>query len=243
MTPARPVSARMLRMLVLTNVGLLATVFVLALSAFSPPQARVLSVERLNVVDSAGRPLLILANGRQLPGAMFRGKEYPQSFVDRGRTAGMLFYNEVGDEVGGLVYQGIPRDSGYSALGHFSFDQWQQSQVLALTYSDDGKSRMAGLRVWDRPAAPLEEQFLAAEQFMAAKGSARDSLRDVMNRARTRLAGTQRIFVGSQNQSASIELRDPAGRVRARLVVDSAGVARLQFLDQQGRVTTQYPAP
>lgn len=69
----------------------------------------VLSVERLNIVDSLGRPVLVLANGPRLPGAVFHGKEYPQAFVDRGRAAGMIFYNSVGDEVGGLIYDGAVR--------------------------------------------------------------------------------------------------------------------------------------
>jgi hypothetical protein len=240
-----PVAAqrRTIRTLIAMNATLLAAVFVMLLSGFgrrtrSDP---VLSVERLNIVDSTGRPVLVLANGPRLPGAAFHGKEYPQSFVDRGRAAGMIFYNAVGDEVGGLIYDGAPRDSGYSATEHLSFDQWQQTQVVALTYSDDGKARMAGLRIWDRPATPLEQQFAAAERFTAATGSRRDSLRAEMNAARNRVAGTQRVFVGSENRNASVELRDTSGHVRARLAVDSAGTAQLQFLDEQGRVTAKYP--
>jgi hypothetical protein len=234
---------RTIRALIAINLTLLSALAIVVLSG-SVPRSRsdaVLSVERLNIVDSLGHPVLVLANGPRLPGAVFHGKGYPQSFVDRGRAAGMLFYNSAGDEVGGLIYDGAPRDSGYSALGHLSFDQWQQTQVLALTYSDDGKSRMAGFRVWDRPNVPLEQQFAAAERMLAATGSARDSARTEMNAARQRVAGTQRVFIGSQDRTAAVELRDPSGRVRARLAVDSMGAARLQFLDEQGRVTATYP--
>ena len=76
----------------------------------------------------------------------------------RPHVSGMIFYNEEGDEVGGLIYNGIPRDyngiprdSGYSAVGHLSFDQWKQNQVVALQYIDNGRTRRSGLRVWDRP--------------------------------------------------------------------------------------------
>lgn len=236
---------RTMRLMVGLNLSLLGSTAFLLVTGFRTPQAAapVLSVERLNIVDAAGRPVLVLANGPRLPGAVFHGKEYPQSFVDRGRAAGMLFYNAAGDEVGGLIYDGAPRDSGYTALGHLSFDQWQQSQVVALTYADDGRARLAGLRVWDRPDRALEEQFEAAARFLAAPAGARDSLRREMAAARARVAGTQRIFVGSQNRTASVELRDPSGRVRVTLAVDSAGVARLEFLDADGRVVARYPAP
>jgi hypothetical protein len=238
------VSPRAVRALIATNIGLLGLLAVSILSGFAPRRMAepVLSVERLNIVDSTGRPLLVLANGQRLPGAMFHGKEYPQSFVGRGKSAGMIFYNAAGDEVGGLIYDGAQRDSGYSALEHLSFDQWQQNQVLALTYSDDGKSRMAGFRVWDRPNVPLEQQFAAAERYLAAGGAARDSLNKERLAARDRVAGTQRIFVGSENRNASVELRDPSGHVRARLVVDSLGTAGLEFLDATGKVTAAYPA-
>ncbi len=109
MTPnARVGSPRAIRLLVASNIALLAVFAFGALSGFSarPERDRVLSVERLNIVDSAGHPLLVLANGALLPGAMFHGKEYPQSYVGRGRSAGMIFYNAAGDEVGGLIYEG-----------------------------------------------------------------------------------------------------------------------------------------
>jgi hypothetical protein len=96
--------------------------------------AAVLSVERLNIVDAAGHSVLVLSNGSRLPGATFGRKEYPQSFVGRGRSAGMVFFNEAGDEVGGLIYEGAPKGSGYSAFGHLSFDQWKQNQVVAVQY-------------------------------------------------------------------------------------------------------------
>ncbi len=116
-----------------------------------------------------------------------------------------------------------------------------KNQVLALTYADDGGERTAGFRVWDRPRVPLEQQFAAAERLSAASGAERDSLRREANAARERVAGTQRIFVGSSARTASVELRDPNGRVRARLAVDSTGRAFLQFLDEQGHVSAAYP--
>jgi hypothetical protein len=231
------------RVLIGANILLLSAVGVLLVSGFTgrAPE-RVLSLERLNIVDSAGKPVLVLANGKLLPGGVFSGKEYPQSFSGRGRIGGMLFYNPEGDEVGGLVYDGAKTDSGYSAVGHLSFDQWKQNQVVAMTYSDNGKSRMAGIRVWDRPSdAPLAEQFEAAAHQLAATGAVKDSLAKVTAAARARVAGIQRVFVGSVNRTASIELRDTTGAVRAKMYVDSSGVSRLQFLDSKGKVVASYP--
>lgn len=231
------------RWLLVANVTMLLAVAALLLSGFARQQPAVLTLERLNIVDSAGNLALVLSNGRRLPGAMFHGKEYPQSFVGRGKSAGMIFVNEVGDEVGGLIYEGAPRDSTYRAFGHLSFDQWQQNQVVAVQYQDNGTSRSAGVRVWDRPVdAPLERQFSLAERMLATPaGPLRDSLDRERRLARAEVQGTARLFLGSEDRVAKLELRDPQGRVRVRLYVDSLGSAHLAFLDAQGRTSATYP--
>ncbi len=88
------------------NAAMFAGLVIMAVTGFSRQEPRVLTVERLNIVDSTGHLSLVLSNGARLPGGTFAGKEYPQSFVGRGKSAGMIFYNEGGDEVGGLIYEG-----------------------------------------------------------------------------------------------------------------------------------------
>lgn len=225
------------------NVIMFVVFVAMTLSGFTRQVPSVLTVERLNIVDSTGRLALVLSNGARLPGAMFAGKEYPQSFVGRGSSAGMLFFNELGDEVGGLIYEGARRDSSYHAFGHFSFDQWEQNQVVAMQYQDNGASRSAGVRVWDRPTdMPLERQFALAEQMRGMpQGPARDSVNQERRRVRALVEGTERVFVGSEDRVAQVELRDQRGRVRLRMVVDSSGMGRLIFLDSLGRQTAAYP--
>jgi hypothetical protein len=228
----------------LANILMFMAMLVLTLSGFGRRQPPVLTVERINIVDSTGALALVLSNGARLPGAMFEGREYPQSFVGRGRSAGMIFFNEAGDEVGGLIYEGAARDSGYRAFGHLSFDQWKQNQVVALQYQDNGRSRSAGLRVWDRPTNDLERQFALAQRMLQTPaGPLRDSLDAERRRARTEVEGKQRLFLGSDDRVAALELKDGMGRTRVKLSVDSAGTARLEFLDADGKTAAVYPDP
>ncbi|MEZ5312502.1 MAG: hypothetical protein R2862_02060, partial [Thermoanaerobaculia bacterium] len=184
-----------------------------------------LDVERLNVVGAEGRPVLILSNRPRLPGPIFGGREYPKELAEgRSLLSGMIFLNEEGDEVGGLLYNGFKKGEGesdYGALEHLSFDQWKQNQVLALQYNDHGTSRRAGLTIWDRPTdRPLEEEFARREKMLAASGEALAALEREQAEARAAGAhGAQRLFVGSRDRVAQIELNDAAGRVRARLYV------------------------
>ena len=237
-------SQRLATTMFATNVVMFTVLLTLTLGGFARQQrATTLTVERLNIVDSTGRLALVLSNGARLPGGTFAGKEYPQSFTGRGKSAGMIFFNEAGDEVGGLIYEGARRDSTYRAFEHFSFDQWQQNQVVALQYQDNGSSRSAGMQVWDRPTdAPLARQFALAEQMQALPpGPVRDSVNAERLRVRARVEGTPRMFVGSENRVAKVELRDAVGRVRLRLLVDSTGTGRLVFLDSAGKTTATYP--
>jgi hypothetical protein len=51
------------------------------------------------------------------------------------------------------------------------------------------------------------------------------------------LGGAQRVFVGKQSdKTATVVLADAQSRPRLRLVVDSAGGARIEFLDDAGKV-------
>ena len=229
------------------NVVMFVALAVLLVTGFRPQQPAVLTVERLNIVDSTGRLALVLSNGAQLPGITVAGKEYVKP---RGRagSAGMIFYNQAGDEVGGLVYRGGPngpRDTS-AAFGHLSFDQWKQNQVVALQYLDNGTNRSAGLRVWDRPTGtPAEAEALAIlgqQVGVTQPGPVRDSLRREYIRRDVAASGQLRAFLGSANGVAALELRDTNGKVRIRLSVDTAGTARLAFLDTLGRVSAVYPS-
>lgn len=207
-------------------------------------QVTQLDAERINVVGLDGAPVMALSNRRWIPGPTFEGKEYPRAFGDgRDRLSGIIFFNEQGDEVGGLVFNGFPNDSGHWAGGHLSFDQWKQNQVVAVQYLDNSRSRRAGLRVWDRPNTRFGDFLdLGLARMETNDPALRDSLRDEMRQARERGdLGVERLFVGSQDEVAQIQLRDTEGKIRLRLLVDSADDARLEFLDAQGTVTARFP--
>jgi len=127
--------------------------------------------------------------------------------------AGLLFFNDRGDEVGDLATS-EPDGGRLSAL---SFDYPNFDAVGLITrVAGDGKDATAGLVVNSR--APAE---------MSAASAAR--------------VVQQRIAVQNHNESAEVVLSDPAGRARLRLSVDPQGTPRMEMLDDAGEVT--YHAP
>ena len=151
-------------------------------------------------------------------------------------SAGLIFVDAQGNEVGGLAYSAAVRPDGtYSAGSSFTFDQHNQDQVIGFQYDDSGSRRAYGLSVWDRPT-----KVTIAEMLDAAKGApdreARHKQFAELLKARGDVSGSRRIFLGSENRTAALRLADAAGRERVRISVDDSSAARMEFLDESGKV-------
>ena len=218
---------------------------VLLIAAFSPAgqQVDVLRARRVEIVNEDGKYALVLAGRGRLPGPTFEGREYPQELSGgRVQGSGMIFFNERGDEVGGLTYRGQVEGDSYRASAGITFDQFRHDQVVSVQYQDDGTSRRAGLAVWDRSTELSIARLLEVlDARTRATGAARDSIERVIEGLRRIGGSADRVFLGSANRTATLILRDTGVRARVRLYVDTADVARLEFLDSAGAVVHAFP--
>ena len=142
--------SRMLRELQFLKAYAIASSLILAVllvSAFRSSQTQkftVLDVERINIVEPSGRLAMVMANAERLPGPILEGQELPRELSSgRQGSAGMLFFNARGDEVGGLTFRGQESNGTYTAGSIMAFDQFKQDQVVTVQYSDRGTSRSA----------------------------------------------------------------------------------------------------
>ncbi|OCX54522.1 hypothetical protein BEL04_09815 [Mucilaginibacter sp. PPCGB 2223] len=240
------------KMLIVSNMIMLSFLTYVLVNGFSKDNKAArfteIDAERINIIGENGRPVLVLTNKQRIPGPSASGRSYSPDIIDgRKYFAGLLFFSETGDEVGGLIYSGIKKDSiAYSQVVHLSFDQWKQNQVIALDYNDNGKNRYSGLRVWDRPVnIPLSIQLNQLEAMVANKNNSRkvDSIRKLLIDAQDRGEnGIERMFIGSKDEVAQIQLKDKKGIVKARLYVDNTtNAARLEFYNENGEVINSFP--
>lgn len=214
----------------------------LALSAFTQatPTQRIdeLTVQRLNVVDANGTLRFVLSNkDRMHPGVM------DGVTINRPRpVAGMLFFNDEGDEVGGLTYTGSD-DHGRRATAGLMFDQLKQDQTIGISYSENNGQRTAGLQVWDRSDQPLSDLIRALNEANALpEGPQRDA---AVKAARAKAPpGPRRLFAGrNPDKAATVSLADGQGRPRLVLRVTEEGASSIEFLDADGNITHRVPAP
>lgn len=237
---------RAIRFLVASNVTLLGALAVLMLTGFRDGRIRFteIDVERINVLGKDGKPVLVIARAGMLPGPRADGKEYDAGIVDgRDLMSGMIFFNDGGDEVGGLTWAGMQKNPGHSQVVHLSMDQWKQNQTIALQNVDNGGKHRAGLQINDQPTdVPMSRIADRMAAMQGATGARLDSLQKVhMALMRGGEGATPRAFLGSRDREALVELRDTAGRIRARLRVGTDDQPRLEFLDAAGKVTAVYP--
>lgn len=202
-----------------------------------------LTANRINIVEPNGLPRLVLSNVEKSPANLNHGKPFG---IPGGNRGGLIFYDDEATECGGLVFSGRKDSSGkYFASGHFSFDQYNQNQVLYLQYLDDNGDRKTGLYVDDWHNSPPYPEFRRTykETEKLPNGPERDAkLKELLEPANSEPAFAHRVFIGKDaDKSAVINLADKKGKTRIQLIVDSMGEAKINFLDPTGKVVYSLP--
>ena len=193
-----------------------------------------LSIERLNVTEPDGTLRLVLCNTQHSPGHFMDGERFGEP--DGKRPAGIYFFNNEGNECGGLVHGGERNEDGsYYAGGALTFDQYRQDQVIFIQHEDANGRHSASLNIVDRSEMPINEW---AEEYQRISDLPEGPEKEA---ALKPLRPAHRVFVGKENNLALVCLHDGQGRMRIRLSVEPEGTARLEFLDESGEIVAHFP--
>lgn len=223
-------------------VGLTAlAMVVVATAAFRQASAarnlREITVERINVVDADGTLRLVISNKNRMHPGVMDGK-----VIDRPRpVAGLLFFNDEGDEVGGLTFTGREKDGGRTANAGLMFDQLKQDQTIGISYNESNGQRTAGFQVWDRS----DERLSTLIEKLNTANRRSDPVQREAAVAAVRASappGPRRVYIGKTgDRAATVSLADAKGTPRLKLTVDAGGDARIEFLDEKGQVVQRMP--
>jgi hypothetical protein len=208
----------------------------------SHPRFTEIDVERINVIEPDGKLRMVLSNRPRSIGPIYKGE--PFGYPGGGRP-GIIFFNDEGTENGGLTFAGRRgADGKFAAASGFSFDQFDQDQVVYVQYNDENGRRNMGLTVADRADVNLRELVRQRDEILKMpEGAARTEALLEFQAPRDGVPlYAQRVYVGrDSSRAALVNLCDPGGRPRLRLQVDAAGEPSLEFLDAEGHVVLRLP--
>lgn len=211
-----------------------------ALTAFTPQSRNLkfeeIDVERINIVEKDGKIRMVISNQeRQHPGVI-DGRAIPRP---QPRPSGLIFFNHLGDEMGGLIFGD---NGGNGHFGHLSFDKVRNDQTIGFRHleSDNG-TYQAGMEVWQQPKTTLWD-------VLAKQEAIRQIVDEEERNAATKRAiengelPTPRLFYGkTRDDSVSLLMSDIHGKPRIRMQVTAAGNPKLEFLDNAERVIYSLP--
>jgi hypothetical protein len=168
-----------------------------------------ISVRRINVVEADGTLRTVISNRADFPRTYIHGVEHPRE--DR-PTAGMIFLDDEGSEIGGMVYGGSRAPDGTTeSHGHMSFDQYNATQVFAVSSWEEAGERGSRLYFSDWRDRPGE-------------------------------TGQTRIVLGkTPNRNVGLTINDSQGRPRIRIRVLANDQPEIAMLDENGRETARLP--
>src|SRR6185369_3968553 len=212
----------------------------------------VINAQRINIVEPDGKYRLVLSNRPRSIGPIYKMK--PFGYEGGGRP-GMLWFNDEGTENGGFGFTGSKCETGtsvtgrpcrkgdYSASAHFTFDQFNQDQIFVMDYSEQNGQRRVGIQINDRDNRDIYDLVMARDSILKQPGV--DTATKVAAVQRMMVgndpntpAAAERLWIGRDvSKNAILNMRDKFGKTRLRLVVDSLGAARIEFLDADGKVT------
>lgn len=164
-----------------------------------------ITVHRINVVEPDGSLRMVISDHAELPGVIEHGK---QKSPPNRPQAGMLFYNDEGSEVGGLIFAGHKNAKGeiVDSGGSLSFDKYGASQIVQLAGVWDHADKFAGLSVAGYHGGSRSQRIWVGND---AQGDATVALKDAQGRNRILLSVTP-------DGAAGMLFFDANGKVVAR---------------------------
>ncbi|PSL44355.1 hypothetical protein CLV51_106221 [Chitinophaga niastensis] len=193
-----------------------------------------LTVKRINVIGEDGSYRMVISNEvRQHPGRVV-GKNLPK----RDRPAGLIFFNNEGDECGGLTYTAETKNGKASNDLSFTMDQYHEDQVVQILnaeeFDNDKVTIKRGVVINDYPAGG--DIYERVEKIKAIQQIKDTTVRAEKLKALAQAIGVKnRLFIGrTRENSSGLFLADPTGKVRMKIYVDDKGNPKIETLNDKG---------
>ena len=196
-----------------------------------------IKAERISIVGPDGNLYIAISNPERQALARQNGELLIPDQENRD-LPGIIFFNRVGDEIGGIFYDGTDSTSSQG----ITFDQLKNDQVMAIMkneyYDKNEIKRWYGMFYRERSDSIRRDQYVknVLEEIGTIKDEAKKKERlAYYNHKLNSEIDIFRMFLGrEENKDVGLFLYDSKGRERIKLFVDKDDNAQIQLIDVDG---------
>lgn len=192
-----------------------------------------LTVKRINLVGEDGSLRMVISNeDRQHPGRL-NGKDLPP----RERPAGIIFFDDYGNECGGLIFNEQQDGEKVYKMMSFTMDNYKNDQAIQLLneeqYDGDDAQIRRGYIINE---FPVGGDLSALVRQLDSSNKIEDTLvrREAKASLFAREGSKRRVFMGMQQDQVGLFLYDKEGKPKLKIYVDEAGEPVIATVDEQG---------
>jgi hypothetical protein len=193
-------------------------------------------VKKLTVVGEDNLPRMVLSNEKRQHAGRMNGKEWSP----RERPAGLIFFNNQGDECGGLVYQTKEKDGKIISGMSFTMDNYKDDQVLQILndeYYANGKAFIErGISINQYPlGSNIDERNKKLDELnkISDEKERKLKIRELMKNE----GAVNRLFIGrTKGNSSGLFLSGPDGQPKMMIYVDDKGNPKIQTFNDKGEI-------
>jgi hypothetical protein len=193
-----------------------------------------ITAKKINLIGEDGSLRMVLSNETRQHSGRMNGKDYPK----RDRPAGMIFFNDEGDECGGLIFAGKTKENKTSSGMSFTMDNYHDDQVIQILNSEEyenGKSNIQrGLIINEFPiGSNIDVRNAQYEEFEKIKD---EKIRNQkMEELWAKEGAKRRLFIGrTKSNNSGVFLYDKEGNPKMKIYVDEKGNPKIETLDEKG---------
>lgn len=192
--------------------------------------------KKITIVGENNIPRMVLSNENRQHSGRMNGKDWPK----RERPSGIIFFNNQGDECGGLVYQAKEKDGKLTSGMSFTMDNYKDDQVVQILndeYYNNGNAYIQrGININQYPSGTnLEERNKKLNIINKIRDeNERNSKLDELWRKE---GSVNRLFLGrTKGNSSGLFLSGPDGKPKMMIYVDENGNPKIQTFNDKGEI-------
>lgn len=219
--------------LLITNVALGFCIYKMCVGHIASDE---ITAKRINIIGEDNLPRIVLSNELRQHSGRIEGKDFPK----RERPAGVIFFNNEGNESGGIISAVYDKNGKINSGMSFTMDRYNNDQVIQILnnemYQDGVEKIQRGFLVSEFPTGAkfynLHNEYEKIKKIEDPKKQ-RERTLDLLRRE----GAKKRIYLGkSFNEESGLTLYDKEGTPVLKILVDKNGQPQIQYSKGDGQM-------